>query len=89
MSITIGIALKEDSIRGILGSVGGDGKEFGEVWEVKDRAREEESFQVVKGMLTSRDPISVIIFLGEVEKGAGNYGVVGDELTVKVDKAQK
>ena len=34
--VSIGIGLKEDGTRGILGGVGGDGKRLGEVGEMED-----------------------------------------------------
>ena len=36
MSIAIGIGLKEDGVRDILGGIGDDGKGFGKVGEVED-----------------------------------------------------
>ena len=35
----IQVSLEEDSAKGILGCIGGNGKQFGKVGEVKDRAR--------------------------------------------------
>ena len=66
MPVTIGVSLEEDGVRGILKGVSGDGERFGEVQEVKDRAREKELFQLIKGTLTGGSPIPVIVFLGEI-----------------------
>ena len=44
MPVTIRVGLEEDSARGILQGVSDNGKGFGEIWEVEDRAREEEPF---------------------------------------------
>ena len=89
MPVTIGVGLEEDGTRGVLGSIGGDGEGFGEVREVKDRAREEELFEFVKGSLASGGPIPAIVFLSEVQEGAGDGGVIGDEPTVEVSKAKE
>ena len=35
MPVTVGVSLKEDGARHILGGVGGDGKGFGEVGKVE------------------------------------------------------
>ena len=40
-------------------------------------------------MLTGRSPVSAIVFLGEVEEGAGNSGVVRYKLMVEISKAKK
>ena len=48
MPIPIGVSLKEDSSRGKLQGVGGDGEGMREVVEVKDRLREEKSFETFK-----------------------------------------
>ena len=56
---------------------------------MEDRAREEELFQLVKGTLTGRSPIPVIVLLGEIKEGAGDGGVVRDELTIEVGKAKE
>ena len=49
--------------------------------------RQEEPFELVEGLLTSGSPIPAIVFLGEVQEGAGDGGVVGYEPTVEVGKA--
>ena len=66
MPIAVGVSLEEDGARGVLGGVGGDGKGFGEVREVEDRARQEELFQLVEGLLTSGGPIPAIVIFGEI-----------------------
>ena len=44
MPVAIQAGLEEDSTRGILQGVCSNGKGFGEIREVEDRAREEELF---------------------------------------------
>ena len=56
---------------------------------MEDGAREEELFELIKGLLTSRGPIPVIVFLGEIKEGAGNCRVVGDEPTIEIDKVKE
>ena len=67
MPVPIGIGLEEDSAGRVFGSVGGNSKGSGKVWEVKDRFREEKAFQGVEGGLTRRSPVPSQIFLGEVD----------------------
>ena len=56
---------------------------------MENGARQEEFLQVVERSLTSRGPVPAIVFLGEVEEGAGDGGVVGDEPTIEVGKAEE
>ena len=51
--------------------------------------RQEEPFQLIEGMLTNGSPISLIVFLSEVEEGVDNCGIVGDELMIEVGKAKE
>ena len=63
MPIVIRVSLEEDSIRGIFRGIGGDGKWFREIWEVKNGAREEKLFELVEGVLACKGPIPSIVFL--------------------------
>ena len=56
---------------------------------MEDETREEELFQLIKGVLTSGGPVLMIVFLREVKEGAGDSGVVGNESTVKVGEAKE
>ena len=56
---------------------------------MEDRAREEELFQPVERLLTSRGPIPVIVLSCEVKEGVGDCGIVRDELTVEVGKVKE
>ena len=56
---------------------------------MEDGARQEELLQLVEGLLTSGGPIPAIVFLGEIQEGAGDSGVVGYEPTVEVGKAKE
>ena len=56
---------------------------------MEDGAGQEELFEFIEGSLISRSPVPVIVFLGEVEERAGDDGVVGDELMVKVGTAKE
>ena len=51
------------------------------------RTGEEKVFEVIKGLLLGRGPVPREIFLGEVNEGAGNGGVVGNESLVEIGKA--
>ena len=64
MPIAIRVSLEEDDTRGILRGISGNGEGFGEVWEMEDRARQKEPFELVKGSLTSGSPVpTVVLFL--------------------------
>ena len=51
--------------------------------------REEELFELIKGLLTSGGPVPVVVLLHEVKERAGDSGIVRNKLTVKVSKAKK
>ena len=42
---------------------------------------------MIKGLLLGRGPVPRKIFLGEVNEGAGNGGIVGNELPVEIGEA--
>ena len=42
---------------------------------------------MIKGLLLRRGPVPREIFLGEVNEGAGNGGVVGNKPSVEIGKA--
>ena len=89
MPFSIGVGLKEDGARCMFGGVRGDGKGGGEVGEVKDWFGKEEAFEGVKGGLARRGPVPGEVFLGKVEEGASDVGVVGDESTVEVGESEE
>ena len=51
------------------------------------RTGEEKVFEVIKGLLLGRSPVPREVFLGEVNEGAGEGGVIRDESPVEVGKA--
>ena len=73
----------------MFGSVRGDGKGGGEVREVKDGFRKEEAFEGAEGGLARRGPIPGEVLLGEVEEGAGDVGIVGDESAVEIGEPKE
>ena len=42
---------------------------------------------MIEGLLLRRDPVPREIFLGWVDKGVGNGGVVGNEPVIEIGKA--
>ena len=40
-------------------------------------------------MLTSGSPIPAVVLFGEVKEGAGDSGIVGDEPTIDIGKAEE
>ena len=89
MPIAVGVGLKENGTRHMLGGVRGDGEGGGEVGEVKNGFGEEEVFEGVKGGLARRGPVPGEILLGKVEEGVSDIGVVGDESTVEVGEPKE
>jgi len=87
--ISIGVSLKEDSSRCMLGGVSGDGKRCGEVREMENWFQQEKGFESVERSLASRGPVPLEVFLGKVDEGTGDVGVVWDESTVEVGKAKE
>ena len=73
----------------MFGGVSGNGKGDGEVGEVKDGFGEEEAFKGVEGGLTCGGPVPREVFLGEIEEGTSDIGVVGDETSVEVGEAKE
>ena len=89
MPVAVGVGLEEDGARRMFRGVCGDGEGGGEVREVKDGFREEEAFEGVEGGLAGRGPIPREVFLGEVEEGTSDVGVVGNEPTVEVGESKE
>ena len=46
-------------------------------------------FEGLKGGLASRGPVPCQVFLGKVDEGAGDIGVVGNGSTIKISKAEE
>ena len=89
MPIAVGVGLKEDGARRMFGGVRGDGERGGEVREVEDGFGEEEALEGVEGGLARGGPVPGEILLGEVEEGASDVGVVGNESMVKVGEPKE
>ena len=89
MPFAIQVSLKEDSTGGVLGSISHDCEGGSEVREVEDRFRQEKGFEDVERGLTSGGPVPREVFLGEVDKGLCDVGVVRNETVVEVYKAKE
>ena len=87
--IAIGVSLEEDGARRMLRGIRGDRKGGREVGEVEDGFGEEKTFEGVEGGLAGRGPVPREVLLGEVEEGAGDVGVVGDESAVEVSEPKE
>jgi len=56
---------------------------------MEDWFRQEKGFKRVEGSLTGRSPVPLKVLFGEVDEGTGDIGVVRDESTVEVGKAEE
>ena len=56
---------------------------------MEDRFGQEEVFEGFKGGLTRGGPIPCQGFLGEVDEGTGNVGVVGNKPAIEISKAEE
>ena len=89
MPVAVGVGLEEDGTGCIFGCIGGNGEGGGEIREVEDGFRKEETFKGVKGGLASGGPIPREILLSEVKERASDIGIVGDELSVEIGEAKE
>jgi len=87
--ILIRVSLEEDSSGCMLGGIRGDGEGGREIGEVKDWFQQEEGFKSVEGGLAGRGPVPLEILFGQIDEGAGDIGVVGDESPIEVCKAEE
>ena len=87
--VAVGVGLEEDGSRRMFRGIRGDGERGGEIWEVKDRFREEETLEGVEGGLARRGPVPGEVLLGKVKEGAGDVRVVRDEPTVEVGESKE
>jgi hypothetical protein len=89
MPIAIGVRLEEDGTRSGFRSISGDGEWGREVGHVEDGFAEEQRFQGVESGLTAWGPLPREVFLGKVNKGACDIGVVRDKASIEVGKAKE
>ena len=89
MPVAVGVGLEEDGTGCIFGCIGGNGEGGGEIREVEDGFRKEETFKGVKGGLASGGPIPREILLSEVEERASDVGIVRDESSVEIGEAKE
>ena len=87
--VAVGISLEEDGARRMFGGVCGNSEGGGKVWEVKDGFGEEKAFEGIEGGLAGGGPVPGEVFLGEVEEGASDVGIVGNEPTVEVGESKE
>ena len=56
---------------------------------MKDGFQQKQGFESVKGGLAGGGPAPRQVFLGEVNEGSGDIGVVGDKTLVEVGEAKE
>ena len=84
---SIRVCLKENSSRGILGGICGDGKWFVEVGGRKDWLFQEFFLELVKGFLTGRSPFPLLVFLCQVNEWVGYAGEIANESLIIIGKS--
>ena len=89
MPVTVGVGLEENSTGCMFRCISGNSERSGEVREVENGFREEETFKGVERGLTGGGPIPREVLLGEVEERASDVGVIGDEVSVEIGEAEE
>ena len=89
MPISVGVSLEEDGTRCMFRCIGGNGKGGGEIREVKDGFRKEETFEGVEGGLTGGGPIPRGVLLSEVEERVSDVGVIRNETLIEIGEAKE
>ena len=89
MPVTVRVSLEENGTGCIFRHVSGNGERGGEVGEMENGFREEETFKGVKRGLARGGPVPGKVLLGEIKKGSSDVGVVGDKASVEIGKAKE
>ena len=89
MPVAVGVSLEEDSTGRMFRCISGDGERGGEVGEMENGFGEEETFKGVERGLAGRGPVPSKVLLGEINKGAGDVGVVRNKASVEIGKAEE
>ena len=87
--VAVGVGLEKNSTGRIFRRISGNGERGGEIREVENGLREEETFKRVERGLAGRGPVPQKVFLCKVEERASNVGVVGDEASVEIGEAKE
>ena len=87
--VAIWVNLEENSTRGILGGISCYGEGGSEVWEVKDRFRQEKGFEGVKWHLTCRVQFHGRLFLVRSIRGQATLEWSGMKWQQKLVKPRK
>ena len=87
--VTVGVGLEENSTGHVFRRISGNGERGGEIREVENGFREEETFKGIEGGLAGGGPIPREVLLGEVEERASDIGVVRDEASVEIGEAKE
>ena len=89
MPVTVGVGLEENSTGCMFRCISGNSERSGEVREVENGFREEETFKGVERGLTGGGPIPREVLLGEVEERASDVGVIRDETSIEIGEAKE
>ena len=87
--VAVGVGLEENGTGCIFGCISGNGEGGGEIREVENRFGKEEMLKGVERGLTRRGPAPGEVLFGEVEEGASDVGVIGDEASVEIGEAKE
>ena len=89
MPVAIGVSLEENSTGRMFRHVSGNGERGGEVGEVENGFREEETLKGIERGLAGGGPVPSKVLLGEIKKGASYVGVVGNKVSVEIGEAEE
>ena len=89
MPATVGVGLEENGTGCMFGRISGNGERGGEVREVENGFREEETFKGVERGLAGGGPVPREVFLGEIEEGVSNVGVIRDEASIEIGESEE
>ena len=84
MPVSIGVSLEEDSTGCMFGHIGGYGEGGRQIGEVENGLQEEEAFKEVEGGLARGRPVPRKAFLGKINEGMGNVGVVRNKVLIEI-----
>ena len=89
MPSSIGVGLKEDTSSSMFGGIRSEGERFPKIGEAKDWFLQESGLELVKSQVARRGPFPSKIFLGKVDQGASDGGIISNEFSVIIGETEE